>query len=149
MTKSLKLCTGICLVIQRDPIQLAKEVATLDQISQGRVILGVGGGRIYQGGAHGRPGTHHGIVVRAGSFALSGVSLRENRGTAVLVEGQEVRDYTITGCRVHDNGTGIVLSGHGYAVTGNVFSRNGTHLIDGGQEPKHVHSNVMSNDERA
>lgn len=44
VTKRIKLCTGICLIIQRDTIQLAKEVATLDQISQGRVILGIGAG---------------------------------------------------------------------------------------------------------
>lgn len=44
VTKSLMLGTGICLVIQRDPIQVAKEVATLDQISNGRVLFGVGGG---------------------------------------------------------------------------------------------------------
>ena len=44
VTKTILLCTGVCLVIQRDPIQLAKEVATLDQLSNGRVIMGVGGG---------------------------------------------------------------------------------------------------------
>jgi probable F420-dependent oxidoreductase len=44
VTSTIKLCTGICLVIQRDPIQLAKEVATLDTISDGRVILGIGAG---------------------------------------------------------------------------------------------------------
>lgn len=44
VTMNLKLCTGICLVVQRDPIQLAKEISTLDQISGGRVIMGVGGG---------------------------------------------------------------------------------------------------------
>ncbi|WP_416899216.1 MAG: LLM class F420-dependent oxidoreductase [Minwuia sp.] len=44
VTSKIKLCTGICLVIQRDPIQLAKEVATLDQLSDGRVILGIGAG---------------------------------------------------------------------------------------------------------
>ena len=38
------LSTGICLVIERDPIVLAKEVASLDRISDGRVILGVGAG---------------------------------------------------------------------------------------------------------
>lgn len=43
-TERLRLGTGIALVIQRDPIHLAKEVATLDLISGGRVILGVGGG---------------------------------------------------------------------------------------------------------
>jgi probable F420-dependent oxidoreductase len=44
VTKTIRLCTGICLVVQRDPIQLAKEVATLDKLSNGRVVLGVGGG---------------------------------------------------------------------------------------------------------
>ncbi|MBT4486451.1 MAG: TIGR03619 family F420-dependent LLM class oxidoreductase, partial [Rhodospirillaceae bacterium] len=44
VTKKIRLCTGICLIIQRDPIQLAKEVATLDQLSGGRVVLGVGAG---------------------------------------------------------------------------------------------------------
>ncbi len=44
VTEKILLCTGICLVVQRDPIQLAKEVATLDQLSNGRVVLGVGGG---------------------------------------------------------------------------------------------------------
>ena len=44
VTKTIKLCTGICLIIQRDVLQLAKEVATLDQLSKGRVILGIGAG---------------------------------------------------------------------------------------------------------
>ncbi len=43
-TKRIKLGTGVCLVIERDPITLAKEVASLDMISGGRVILGIGGG---------------------------------------------------------------------------------------------------------
>ena len=44
VTKRIKLGTGICLVIERDPILLAKEVASLDVISNGRVVLGIGGG---------------------------------------------------------------------------------------------------------
>jgi len=44
VTKTLKLGTGICLVIERDPISLAKEVASLDHISRGRVLFGIGGG---------------------------------------------------------------------------------------------------------
>ena len=43
-TEKLMLGTGICLVVERDPIILAKEVASLDFISGGRVIFGVGGG---------------------------------------------------------------------------------------------------------
>jgi probable F420-dependent oxidoreductase len=44
VTKRIKLATGICLAIERDPITLAKEVASLDFLSGGRVLLGIGGG---------------------------------------------------------------------------------------------------------
>lgn len=44
VTKKIKLATGICLVGQRDPIQVAKVVASIDQISNGRFLFGVGGG---------------------------------------------------------------------------------------------------------
>ena len=43
-TTRLKLATGICLVIERDPITLAKEVASLDLLSNGRFLFGIGGG---------------------------------------------------------------------------------------------------------
>jgi probable F420-dependent oxidoreductase len=43
-TTRLKVATGICLVVQRDPIQTAKEVASLDQISGGRFLFGIGAG---------------------------------------------------------------------------------------------------------
>src|ERR1700710_1274362 len=45
VTKKLRLATGICLVIQRDTIQTAKSVASLDQISGGRFLFGIRGGR--------------------------------------------------------------------------------------------------------
>ncbi|MBI3127382.1 MAG: LLM class F420-dependent oxidoreductase [Candidatus Tectomicrobia bacterium] len=44
VTRTLKVGTGICLVIQRDPIVTAKEVASVDFMSGGRVLFGVGGG---------------------------------------------------------------------------------------------------------
>ena len=44
VTKRLKLGTAICLVIQRDTIQTAKAVASLDQLSKGRFLFGVGCG---------------------------------------------------------------------------------------------------------
>jgi probable F420-dependent oxidoreductase len=43
-TSRLRLGTGICLVIERDPITTAKEVATLDRLSGGRFLFGIGGG---------------------------------------------------------------------------------------------------------
>src|SRR5215468_9657171 len=44
VTKKIKLGFGICLVIERDPIHTAKEVSTLDRLSNGRVLFGIGGG---------------------------------------------------------------------------------------------------------
>ncbi len=43
-TRTLKIGTGIALVVQRDPIVTAKMVSTIDQLSQGRFLFGVGNG---------------------------------------------------------------------------------------------------------
>jgi probable F420-dependent oxidoreductase len=43
-TKTIKLGTGVALIQQRDVIQTAKLVASIDQVSQGRFLFGVGGG---------------------------------------------------------------------------------------------------------
>ncbi len=43
-TERLLVGSGICLVIERDPITLAKEVASLDLVSGGRALLGIGAG---------------------------------------------------------------------------------------------------------
>jgi probable F420-dependent oxidoreductase len=43
-TQTIKLGTGICLVPERNPLLLAKEIATLDHFSGGRFIFGIGAG---------------------------------------------------------------------------------------------------------
>jgi len=43
-TKKIKVGSGICLLIERDPITTAKEVASLDFLSRGRLVFGIGGG---------------------------------------------------------------------------------------------------------
>jgi probable F420-dependent oxidoreductase len=44
VTKTLRLGTGVCLIAQRDPIQTAKLVASIDQVSAGRFVFGIGNG---------------------------------------------------------------------------------------------------------
>ena len=56
VTTRIKLGTGICLINQHHPITLAKQVATLDRLSNGRFIFGVGAG--WNVGEMG----HHGIA---------------------------------------------------------------------------------------
>jgi probable F420-dependent oxidoreductase len=43
-SKTLRVATGICLVVQRDPIHTAKQVASLDHVSNGRFLFGIGAG---------------------------------------------------------------------------------------------------------
>lgn len=43
-TKKVKIGSGVCLMTEHDPIHLAKQVASLDTLSDGRVILGIGAG---------------------------------------------------------------------------------------------------------
>ena len=47
-TKTIKVGTGVCLLIQHEPLALAKTVATLDRLSGGRFLFGVGAGWIRE-----------------------------------------------------------------------------------------------------
>jgi len=57
-TKNLKIASGVALVIEHDPILLVKETATLDLLSKGRLIFGVGAGWLESEMAD------HGVVYR-------------------------------------------------------------------------------------
>jgi probable F420-dependent oxidoreductase len=53
-TKKLLIGTGVCLIPQHDPIVTAKSVASLDQLSGGRFLFGIGGGwNVEEMGNHG------------------------------------------------------------------------------------------------
>ena len=63
-TKKIKLGTGVCLVQQARPIQTAKLVASIDQVSQGRFLFGIGGGW------NAEEMEDHGTVFQATRFKL-------------------------------------------------------------------------------
>lgn len=104
-------------------------------------ILQVTGGCIFNGGTYGRPGGHNGIVMKQGSFSLSGVAIRHNRNNGIIV-GPKVKDYTITGCRIHDNGATGILDGGPYSFTGNVLTRNKKPLQYKGDPTSVVSGNI-------
>lgn len=67
VTSTLLLGTGICLVVQRDPIWLAKEISTIDRLTGGRFLFGVGAGAAWNAAElenHGvNPKTRNGLML--------------------------------------------------------------------------------------
>ena len=71
VTERIQLGTGVCLLTERDPITTAKAIATLDHISDGRVIFGVAGGWIKEAiENHGCPFKDRWDVVRERAVAI-------------------------------------------------------------------------------
>ncbi len=88
VTTELKVATGICLVAQRDPIVLAKEVASLDRLSGGRFLFGIGvGWNVDEMEDHGVDPGHRRAIVREKVLAMKGLWTQEQAG----FEGQHVR----------------------------------------------------------
>ncbi len=71
VTTTLKLATGICLVAQRDPIHTAKEVASVDALSNGRFLFGVGyGWNKEEMAQHGTAYTERRAILRENLMAM-------------------------------------------------------------------------------
>jgi probable F420-dependent oxidoreductase len=89
VTKKLKLATGICLVIQRDTISTAKSVASLDQVSGGRFVFGIGGGwNVEEVESHGTPFATRMLHMREQIEAMKEIwtkSTAEYQGETVTV----------------------------------------------------------------
>jgi probable F420-dependent oxidoreductase len=74
VTTRLKLGTGVCLVVERDPITLAKEVATLDYLSGGRFLFGVGGGwNVEEMANHGTEASQRWLLMRERILAMKAI----------------------------------------------------------------------------
>jgi probable F420-dependent oxidoreductase len=77
-TKDLKLGTGICLMIERDPIITAKEIASLDLISNGRFLFGIGGGwNAEEMGDHGTNYKRRWRILRENILAMKEIWTQE------------------------------------------------------------------------
>jgi probable F420-dependent oxidoreductase len=73
-TERLRVATGICLVIERDPITTAKQVASLDRLSDGRMLFGVGAGwNLEEMANHGTDGSKRFGVLRERVEAMKAI----------------------------------------------------------------------------
>jgi len=114
-TTTLKLGTGICLVIERDPIVLAKEVASLDLLSGGRVLLGIGGGwNAEEMENHGTVFKTRWKLLRERVEAMKGIWQNEAASyRGELVRFEPIWSYPKPAQKPHPP---ILLGGHGEAV---------------------------------
>jgi probable F420-dependent oxidoreductase len=88
VTSRIRLGTAVCLVAQRDPIVLAKEVASVDHLSGGRVVLGIGyGWNIDEMQDHGVVPATRRALVREKVLAMKGLWRDDVAG----FEGEHVR----------------------------------------------------------
>ncbi|HEY8514732.1 MAG TPA: LLM class F420-dependent oxidoreductase [Candidatus Binatia bacterium] len=79
VTKTIKVATGICLVIERDPIITAKEVASIDRLSGGRFLFGIGGGwNVEEMENHGMPFAKRWKLLRERIEAMKKIWTEEN-----------------------------------------------------------------------
>ena len=77
-TTTIKLGSGICLVVERDPITLAKEVASVDQLSNGRLLFGIGAGwNVEEMENHGMPFGRRWKVLRERIEAMKEIWTRD------------------------------------------------------------------------
>jgi probable F420-dependent oxidoreductase len=77
-TRTIKIGSGICLVIERDPIVMAKEVASVDQLSSGRLLFGIGGGwNAEEMAHHGTPFQRRWKVLRERIEAMKAIWSQE------------------------------------------------------------------------
>ncbi len=73
-TERLRIGTGICLVIERDPIITAKEVASVDRLSGGRFLFGIGAGwNLEEMRNHGTDPSHRFALMREQMEAMKAI----------------------------------------------------------------------------
>src|SRR3984893_6054961 len=78
VTTRLKLGTAVCLVIQRDTIQTAKLVASLDQVSKGRFLFGIGCGWNAEGNEeHGERFENRTVKIREQTEAVKPIGMKD------------------------------------------------------------------------
>jgi probable F420-dependent oxidoreductase len=77
-TSKLRVGTGICLIVERDPIVTAKEIASLDRLSGGRFLFGIGGGwNAEEMGNHGTDFKKRWRIMRERILAMKEIWTKE------------------------------------------------------------------------
>ncbi len=120
-TTDLKVGTGICLVAQRDPIHTAKQVASVDQVSGGRFLFGIGAGwNVEEMADHGTDPERRFGIMRESVLAMKEIWARDE----AEFHGRYI-DFDPMWCwpkPVQDPHPPILLGGNGRTVAERVLA---------------------------
>ncbi len=90
-------------------------------------LVSISGGTIFNGGVYECPNISNwcnGITVKSGTFILSGVEVRNNKGRGIWISNQSVTQFQITSCRIFANGQGLYVNGSSFIISNNVCNAN-------------------------
>lgn len=120
-TSRLRVGSGICLIIQRDPIHTAKEVASIDHLSGGRFDFGVGAGWNFEEmGHHGTDPKRRFAVMRERIEAMKAIWTQD----AATYHGEHVNFDGVQSFPkpVQNPHPPILVGGHGPKVLDRVLA---------------------------
>ena len=109
VTRRIKLASGVCLLTAHDPIILAKQFASLDVLSGGRIIIGLGTGWTSEIETHGTSFENRWKVFKERVEAMKAIWTNEQAGISRRVRklppdflpaqaGQKPHPSAATGC---------------------------------------------------
>lgn len=91
-------------------------------------LISLSGGTIFNAGAIPTSSTsiaNDGIAwYGSGSFVMSGVTLRNNKGKSLHILNKDMKNFAVTGCQFYGNGINVDIVGDDYTIVGNIFQKN-------------------------
>ena len=109
-TRNLRIGTGICLLTERDPIVTAKEVATLDLLSNGRFEFGIGAGwNLEEMENHGYEFWSRWKLLRERIEAMKAIWTEEEASySGEFVNFEKIMKTHTKACKIHENESPIL-----------------------------------------
>ncbi|CAF1238489.1 unnamed protein product [Adineta steineri] len=90
-------------------------------------VLSISGGTIFNGGVYECPNNSNwcnGMTIKSGTFILSGVEIRNNKGRGIWIPNKSVTQFQIISCRIFANGQGLYINGSSFIISNNVCNSN-------------------------
>ena len=108
--------------------------AVKDTSNPYQALLVMSGGTIFNGGVYGDNlncnVSCNGLTVYSGTFILNGLVVRQNKGKAIWIQNDDVKDYIINGCYFFDNNIDWILNKQVGNIANNICYPNKANLRD-------------------